>query len=149
MHHYNSTSPARHQLASHAPNTPACSLTTAPAHDWTPTTASYSAIFDIRSTPVSALTSFTGMKHTHPFNSPLSRTTWLSRYQKGKPIWILLKQETVSGSGISWAICKSAPRSRQITTPEPHHSVFIGQMPLLLPNQQRQNIKVKEKHGNC
>jgi len=30
----------------------------------------------------------------------------------------------VSGSGISWAICKSAPRSRQITTPVPHHSVF-------------------------
>jgi len=29
----------------------------------------------------------------------------------------------VSGSGISWAICKSAPRSRQITTPAPHHSV--------------------------
>jgi len=22
--------------------------------------------------------------HTHPFNSPLSGTTWLSRYQKGK-----------------------------------------------------------------
>ena len=35
-----------------------------------------------------------------------------------------MKQETVSGSGISWAICKSAPRSRQITTPAPHHSVF-------------------------
>jgi len=30
----------------------------------------------------------------------------------------------VSGSGISWAACKSAPRSRQITTPAPHHSVF-------------------------
>ena len=41
-----------------------------------------------------------------------------------KPIWILLKQETVSGSGISWAVCKSAPRSRQKTTPAPHHSVF-------------------------
>ena len=27
--------------------------------------------------------------------------------RKVKPIWILLKQETVSGSGISWAICKS------------------------------------------
>ena len=26
----------------------------------------------------------------------------------------------MSGSGISWAICKSAPRSRQITTPVPH-----------------------------
>jgi len=45
--------------------------------------------------------------------------------RKVKPMWILLKQETVSGSGISWAICKSAPHSRQIyTTPLPHHSVF-------------------------
>ena len=30
----------------------------------------------------------------------------------------------MSDSGISWAICKSAPRSRQITMPVPHHSVF-------------------------
>jgi len=44
--------------------------------------------------------------------------------RKVKPIWILLKQETVSGSGISWAVCKSAPRSRQISTPAPRHSVF-------------------------
>jgi len=44
--------------------------------------------------------------------------------RKVKPIWILLKQETVSGIGISWAICKSASRSRQITTPAPHHSFF-------------------------
>ena len=44
--------------------------------------------------------------------------------RKVKPIWILLKQEAVSGSGICWAICKSAPRSRQITMPAPHHSVF-------------------------
>jgi len=45
---------------------------------------------------------------------------------KVKPIWILLKQETVSGSGISWAICKSAPCSRRTTTPAPHHSVFYS-----------------------
>jgi len=32
--------------------------------------------------------------------------------RKVKPIWNLLKQETVSGSGISWAVCKSAPCSR-------------------------------------
>jgi len=45
--------------------------------------------------------------------------------RKVKPEWILLKQETVSGSGISCIILqKSAPRSRQITTPAPHHSVF-------------------------
>jgi len=45
--------------------------------------------------------------------------------RKVKPIWILLKQEIVSGSGISWAIFKSTPRSRQITMPAPHHSVFL------------------------
>jgi len=44
--------------------------------------------------------------------------------RKVRPIWILLKQETASGSGIHWAICKSAPRSRQITMPAPHRSVF-------------------------
>jgi len=44
--------------------------------------------------------------------------------RKVKPIWILLKQMTVSGSGINWAICKSANCSRQTTTPALHHSVF-------------------------
>ena len=66
--------------------------------------------------------------HTNiPVYWPFSResgTTRVSRYRKVQPIWILLKQETVSGNGISWAICKSAPRSRQITMPAPHHSVF-------------------------
>ena len=31
----------------------------------------------------------------------------------------------MSGNGISWATCNSAPRSRQITTPAPHYSVFL------------------------
>ena len=62
--------------------------------------------------------------HTHPFNGPFSGTTRVRRYQKCKTNLDLLKQETVSGSGITWAICKSAPISRQITTPAPHHSVF-------------------------
>jgi len=36
------------------------------------------------------------------------------------------------GSGISWSVCKqSAPRSRPITTPAPHHSTFTGRMLLL------------------
>jgi len=77
--------------------------------------------------------------HTHTFNGPFSATTRVSQYQNGKPIWILLKQETVSGSGSSWAICKSAYRSRQTTMPAPHHSVLTGRMPFLLPNQQRQS----------
>ena len=39
-------------------------------------------------------------------------------------------------SGISWTICKqSASRSRQITTPTPHHSIFTGRMLFLTPNR--------------
>ena len=73
----------------------------------------------------------------------LSGTTRVSWYQKGKT---KLKQETVSGSSISWAICKSAPRSRQITMPAPHHSVFTGRMPFLPPNQQCQSTEGTPKH---
>jgi len=57
---------------------------------------------------------YTPVLHTR-FNGPFSGTTRVSQYQstrKVKPIWISLKQETVSGIGIIWAICKSAPRSR-------------------------------------
>jgi len=62
----------------------------------------------------------------------LSGITWVSWYQKGKinldftevkSIWILLKQEAVSGSGISWVICISASHPRQIATQAPHHSL--------------------------
>ena len=54
--------------------------------------------------------------HTHTHTSLTALFPELPRWagtRKVKPIWILLKQETVSG--ISWAICNSASRSRQIT----------------------------------
>jgi len=54
----------------------------------------------------------------------LSETTRVSWYQKGKTNLDLLKQELLSGSGISWAMCKSAPCPSQVTTPITHHSVF-------------------------
>ena len=63
--------------------------------------------------------------HTRAFNGPLFGTTQVSRYQKGKTNLDLLEQETVSGSGISWAKCKSAPCSRQTTMPAPNYSVFL------------------------
>jgi len=31
--------------------------------------------------------------HTHAFNGLFSRTTWVHRHQKGKPFWIILKQD--------------------------------------------------------
>ena len=67
----------------------------------------------------------------------------MSWYQKDKTKTNVdfLEQETVSGSDISWAACKSAPRSRQITMPATHHSFFTGQMPFLLPSQQCQSTE--------
>jgi len=75
----------------------------------------------------------------------LSGTTWVSRYQKGKTRKVktnldLLEQEIVSGSGICWAICKSAPHPRQ-QCQHPTTQFFTGRMPFLSPNQQRQSTE--------
>jgi len=60
--------------------------------------------------------------HTHTtillLSWNMSGTTQVRRYQKGKTRKVktnldLLEQETVSGSGICWVICKSAPHPRQ------------------------------------
>ena len=64
--------------------------------------------------------------YTHPFNGRFSRTTQVSRYQKGRTN---LDFTEARDSEWQWhqlgrAICKSAPCSRQITTPASHHSVF-------------------------
>jgi len=64
-------------------------------------------------------------------------------YQEGKTNLDLLEEEKVSGNGISWAICKSAPSPRHITMPSSHNSVFTGRMPFLPPNQQRQSTEGK------
>ena len=93
--------------------------------------------------------------HTHTRLTALfPGLPWWAGTRKVKPIWILLKQETVSSSGIRWAIRKSASRSRQITTPAPHHSSFFtGRMPFLPPNQQCQSTEgvspEEEKKGYC
>jgi len=58
---------------------------------------------------------------------------------KVKQIWILLEQVTMSDSGISSVVCKSAPRPRQITTPAPYHSVFYR--PNVIPAAQPTAIK--------
>jgi len=51
----------------------------------------------------------------------LSGTTQVSLYQKGKAKDNLdfLKQVTDSVSGMNWAMYKSAPHPRQLTTPAP------------------------------
>ena len=62
--------------------------------------------------------------HTHPFNGPLSGTTQVSQYQKGKTNLDFTGARDSEWQWHQLGMCKSAPRSRQITMPAPHHSVF-------------------------
>ena len=66
----------------------------------------------------------------------------------GKTNLDLLEQEIVSGSGISWAICKSVPCSRQITMPAPTIQFFTGRMLFLPSNQQRQSTEGINAYNN-
>jgi len=70
----------------------------------------------------------------------LSGTTRVSKYQKGKTNLDLLEQETVSGSGTSWAICKSALHPRQTTMPAFHHSVFYRPIQPVYGRSHTQNM---------
>jgi len=70
-------------------------------------------------------------KKTHSFNGPFSGTT-----QKGKTNLDFTEARDSDWQWHHWAICKSAPRSRQITMPAPHHC--------LPPNQQHQSTEGKE-----
>jgi len=66
----------------------------------------------------------------------------------------LQEHETVSGSGISWAIHKSAPWPRH-NHASTQPLIFTGQMPFLPPNQQHQSTEGKvsfkkaRENGDC
>jgi len=77
--------------------------------------------------------SFGDISHTHPFNGPFSRTTRVSQYQKGKTNLDFTKARESECNGISWAICKSAPCSRQTTTPAHHHFYRPDALPATQP----------------
>ena len=47
----------------------------------------------------------------HSFNSLFSRTTWVSRHQKGKPFWILLEQEMI---GWHVAVASAGPYANHL-----------------------------------
>jgi len=49
----------------------------------------------------------------------------VSRYQKGKTNLDFTEARDSEWQWYQLGMCKSAPRSRQITTPAPHHSGFL------------------------
>jgi len=76
----------------------------------------------------------------HPFNGLFSRTTWISRYQKGKTSLDFneARGDGVLGcSGISWTICKVICTS--LLTDNHTNLIFTGRLLFLTPNQQCQS----------
>jgi len=77
----------------------------------------------------------------------ISRTAWISRYQKGKPIQAFNKarDDEVFGDGscVSQTTWKqAAPRFRQLSMPTAYRSIFMGRMLFLMPNQLLNSVKV-------
>jgi len=83
--------------------------------------------------------SFLTTTHTHPFNGPLSGTTWVSRYQKGKTN---LEFTDARDSEWQWhqlghiQVCTSLQADNHASTP-PLSFFFLP------PNQQRQSTEGK------
>jgi len=77
---------------------------------------------------------------TTPFNGLFSRTTWVSRYQKGKTSLDLNEARGMGFLGWQWHqldhVQTIRTTSRQITPPTPHHSIFTVRMLFPTPNKQ-------------
>ena len=86
--------------------------------------------------------------HTHSFNGPLSGTTQVSQYQKGKTN---LDFTEARDSGWHWhqlghnASLHLAP-DRQPLQHSTTLMFFTGRMPFLLSNQQRQSTEGNHRH---
>ena len=87
-------------------------------------------------------------KHTHTH----TRLTALfqdylekGQYEKGKINLDFTKARDSECSGISWAICKSAPSSRRITMPAPHHHLVFYRsdaLPAAQPTASKHRMQV-------
>jgi len=83
--------------------------------------------------------------HTHPFNGPLSGTTQVSQYQKGKTN---LDFTEARDSGWQWQQLGQNASLHLAPDRQPHQHpttlmFFTGRMPFLPPNQQRQSTEGK------
>ena len=87
--------------------------------------------------------------HTHTFNGPFPGLPRSAGTRKVKPIWTLLKQETVSGSDIRRATCKSAPRSRQKNASTPPLSFLQAGCPSCRPTNSVKALKATVYDCNC
>jgi len=94
---------------------------------------------------ISAWNNYYYISLTAFFQDNLGKPAPEKQNHSGKTNLDLLEQEILSGSDISRVICKSAPRSRKITMPAPHHSVFYrpNALPAAQPTASRKQVSEK------
>ena len=86
-------------------------------------------------------------RYRRPLRRQLKRPPCVTQPSHSVTATLLLPRTTTplffpGQPGISSTICKQyAPRSREITTPAPHHSIFTGRMLFLTPNRQCQSTE--------
>ena len=96
----------------------------------------------VKPKPVCASTVNTYTTHTHLFNGPLSGTTQLSRYQKGKtnPDFTGARDSECQWHQLDhMQVCTTLQTDSHASTPP--LSFFTGRMSFLPPNQQRQSTE--------
>ena len=134
--HPPSTCCRRFQLESVRASLLTANVCTTDAHTGTEVTPVY--LFTLISCPSPAVLQSLQPSNPHTHTRLTALCPGLPRWastRKVKPIWILLKQQTVSGSGISWAIMQVCTSLQT----DNHSYVFTGRM----PNQQRQSTEGK------
>ena len=80
--------------------------------------------------------------HTHPFNGPLSGTTWADRYQKRKT-----NLDFAEARDSEWQLHQQGHMQvcyRQIAMPAPHRSVFYRPDPLPVAQPSAQSTEGSE-----
>ena len=77
--------------------------------------------------------------HTHPFNGPLSATTWVSRYQKGKTNLDFTEARDSEWQWLQLGHMQVCTLLQTDITPAPHRSVFYR--PDALPAAQPNSVK--------
>jgi len=90
-----------------------------------------------------ALSFYITHTHTHLMALCPGLPGWAGT-RKEKSICILLKQETVSGSGISGPYASLHLAPVRYPRQQPTTQFFTGRMPFLPPNQQRQSTECKQ-----
>ena len=114
----------------------------------TMTTSAFSSCWHSQSPAFTRSSSSIIIHNTHPFNGPLSGTTWVSRYQKFK-----INLDFTEARDSEWQLHQLGYMqvciSLQTSTPAPHHLLFYrpDALPAAQPTASKHCVRIKLPTG--